>query len=104
GLEILARSCLLLQSLNLSKCTQITSEGLCKLAQHCPFIQELDLSYFKLGKIQSGLEMFTQLETLILEGRQLRTSDDIDNDDVNGHLETLFQHLPNLRHLSLQGS
>lgn len=64
----------------------------------------MDLSYFKLGRIQAGLESFPQLERLWLEGRQLRTSDDLDNDDVNGHLEALFQHLPNLTFLSLQGS
>jgi hypothetical protein len=104
GLATLAKYCPLLESLNLSKCTQITSEGLQQLAINCPYIIELDLSYFKLGRIQSGLELFTQLQVLYLEGRQLRTSDDDDNEDLNGHLEALFQHLPNLQTLSLQGS
>ena len=39
-----------------------------------------------------------------MEGRQLRTSDDEDNDDSNAHLEEIFETLPNLRILSLKGS
>ncbi len=103
GLEHLIK-CSQLESLNLSKCTQINSEGLSFLAQFCTHIRELDLSYFKLGKIQQGLQQFTQLESLYLEGRQLKTSEDEEDLSSNGNLETLFEHLTNLQALSLQGS
>lgn len=104
GLAVLSKNCTYLEVVNLSKCTQITSEGLSHLSENCPLIEELDLSFFKLGRIQAGLEKFTQLKALYMEGRQMRTSDDVDNDDINGHLEDLFQHLTNLQKLSLEGS